>query len=75
MLSARLIYITILKVYFQYSVTHSDREVQWRTGRLTRTHHGGLVLVDHHFFSFRNYADARDRREIQGQQELESVYV
>lgn len=26
-----------------------------------RTHHGGLVLVDHHFFSFRNYAGARDK--------------
>lgn len=26
-----------------------------------RTHHGCLVLVDHHFFSFRNYAGARDK--------------
>lgn len=25
------------------------------------THHWGLVLVDHHFFSFRNYPGARDK--------------
>lgn len=28
-----------------------------------RTHHGGLVLMDHHFFSFRNYASARDKTQ------------
>ena len=39
--------------------------MHWGGGRTltgaVRTHHGGLVLVDHHFFSFRNYADARDK--------------
>lgn len=35
----------------------------WFQTKEERTHHRGLVLVDHHFFSFRNYAGARDKTE------------
>lgn len=37
------------------------KERQSVTGVWGGTHHGGLVLVDHHFFSFRNYAGARNK--------------
>lgn len=40
-----------------------------------RTHHRGLVLVDHHFFSFRNYHGARDKTESSKAAEIESVQV
>lgn len=44
-----------------YTNLNDNRKVQIKEGR--RTHHGSLVLVDHHFFSFRNYVSARDKTQ------------
>lgn len=57
-LETRLHRRTLLHVHWSDSRRAAGQATDWGGGW---THHGGLVLVDHHFFSFRNYAGARDK--------------